>query len=215
MNESNLELNVDPLISAYKNNNVEYYLKIVEGKDTIFTIDSVCINRNGLITLEKVTKGWKNETINEYDSLNRNIKTEHNSDIHYKAEFEYKFKKKGNLIKYSKKTKGNNYKLYEYFKFEKNRLIKQFVYDEETKDTVRIINYKYNANNKINEILKNNLLDKYKVKTKYTYRANNTLKQIIDNTEVKYISEKTGLIDSVKQEFLGEKTIYKYFYRKK
>jgi hypothetical protein len=213
--ESNLELNIDPLTNAYKNNNVEYYLKIVSGKDTIYTIDSVCINRNGLITLERVKKGWFSETKNEYDSINRIIKTEHNSDINYKIGFEYKLDEKtGNLIRYSKNKALKKLKSYEYFKYEKGKLIQQFVYDEETKDTVRIITYKYNRKNKIIQILKNNLLDKYEVKTEYKYRPNNTLKQIIDYAEVKYISEKTGLIDSVKQKFPNEKTTYKYFYRK-
>lgn len=215
ISESNLELNIDPLTNAYKNNNVEYYLKIVSGKDTIYTIDSVCINRNGLITLERVKKGWFSETKNEYDSINRIIKTEHKSDINYKIGFEYKLDEKtGNLIRYSKNKAHKKLKSYEYFKYEKGKLIQQFVYDEETKDTVRIITYKYNRKNKIIQISKNNLLDKYEVKTEYKYRPNNTLKQIIDYGEVKYISEKTGLIDSVKQKFPNEKTTYKYFYRK-
>jgi len=215
ISESNLELNVDPLINAYKNNNVEYYLKIVSGKDTIYTTDSVCINKNGLITLESVKKGCLSETKNEYDSLNRIIKTEHNSDIHYRIGFEYKLDEKtGNLIRYSKNQTHKKLKSYEYFKYEKGKLIQQFVYNEDTKDTLRIITYKYNKKNKIIQISKNNLFDKYEIKTEYTYRPNNTLKQIIDYAEVKYISEKTGLIDSVKQKFPNEKITYKYFYRK-
>lgn len=166
ISESNLKLNVDPLIDAYKNNNVEYYLKIVRGKDTIYTIDSVCVNRNGFITLEKEKKGWFREIKNEYDSLNRIIKTEHNSDIHYKIEFEYKLDEKtGNLIKYSKNQTHSKLKSFKYFKFEKGKLTKQFVYNEETKDTVEIITYKYNKEHKIIEISRNNLLDKYEVKT--------------------------------------------------
>jgi len=196
VSESSLELNVDPLTEAYKKNNVEYYLRVVSGKDTIYTIDSVCVNENGLITLEKVKKGLFSETKNEYDSLNRIIKTEHNSDVHYKSKIAYHLDEKSKRLisydfPYNPNTKSFNTKPNSimYHKFGNEKLIEEILIYAESKDTIRINQFRYNSKNKINEISRNNLIDKHEVKTEYKYRANNTLSEIIGDGEVKYISE--------------------------
>ena len=214
-------LNVDPLTESNKKNNVEYYLRIVSGKDTIFTVDSVCVNKKGMITLEKVKKGWFSETQNEYDSLNRIIQSEHHSDIHYKSKIEYSFDKKyNNLISYVFSYNGKSKSFNKspnaiiYYEFENNKLSKEIFIDIQSKDTITIAEYKYNPSNKISLITRKNLLDKYEVKTEYKYRKNNTLSEIIGEGEIKYISEKTGLIDSVKQTYPNERTTYNYYFRK-
>ena len=220
-NESRLNLNVDPLTQAYKKNNVEYYLKIVSGKDTIYTIDSVCVNKNGLITLERTKKGWFSESSNEYDSLNRIIKSEHNSDIHYKSKMKYKLDKKsknvnGFTYSYSGYSQSLKTKLVAimYYKFGNDRLVEEILYDIESKDTVRINKYLYDSNNKIRKILRKNVKEKYKDTTEYKYNKNNILIEIVGSGEVKHISQKTGLIDSVKQKYPNERITYKYYFRR-
>ena len=220
-NESSLVLNVDPLIESYKKNNVEYYLRIVSGKDTIYTVDSVCVNKKGMITLEKVKRGWFSETRNKYDSLNRIIQSEHHSDIHYKSKIVYGFDEKhNNLISYIFSNNGMSKSFDKspngiiYYEFENNRLSKEIFIDIQSKDTITLNQYKYNSKNKISKILKKNLLDNYEVKIEYKYRKNNTLSEIIGESEIKYISKKTGLIDSVKQTDSNERITYNYYFRK-
>ena len=218
--ESSLNINVDPLTQAYKKNNVEYYLKITSGKDTIYTIDSVCVNKNGLITLERTKKGWFSETRNEYDSLNRIIKSEHNSDIHYKSKMKYKLDKKSKNLSsfiyafsgYSQSLKTKPVAIM-YHKFINDRLVEEILYDIESKDTVRINKYFYNSNNKIQKKLCKKVNEKYEDTTEYKYNKNNILTEIVGSGEVKYISQKTGLIDSVKQSYPNERITYKYYFR--
>ena len=222
VNESSLEINIDPLTKAYKKNNIEYYLRVVSGKDTIYTIDSVCVNENGLITLKEVKKGYTNKTSYDYDLLNRIIQIEHHSDIHYKSKIAYLLDEKSNNLSaygflYNSNTKSFHAKPNSImrFNFENEKLIEEVLIDIESNDTFIKTQYKYNSKNKISEISKNNLIDKFEVKTKYNYRENNTLSEIIEDGEVKYISEKSGLIDSVKRTFPNEKIYYKYYFRKK
>ena len=222
VSESSLNLNVDPLTEAYKYNNVEYYLRIVFWKDTIATFDSVCVNKTGLITFEKTKKSGYNENRIEYDSLNRIIKVEHHSDIHYKSKIEYEHDKKSNdlishIFSYNENTNSysTNANGIKYHKFRNGKLSEQIYIDIESKDTLEKNIYSYNSNNKLYKISKNHLIDNFENKIEYKYRKNNSLKEIIDNGEVKYISEKSGLIDSVKQTNLNETIIYKYYFRKK
>lgn len=209
-----MELNIDPLTKAYKKNNVEYYLRVVSGKDTIYTIDSVCVNRNGLVTLKEIKKGYADKTSYEYDLLNRIIQTEHDSDIHSKFKTYYKQEKESNtLIGFNTNSLDKKPSSLEYFIFENNKLKEQIVIDIKSNDTIMKTQYKYNSKKNISEISKNNLIDNYEVKTEYGYRKNNTLSEIIGHGEVKYISEKTGLIDSVKQKYPHIRTTYKYHFK--
>ena len=66
--------------------------------------------------------------------------------------------------------------------------------------------------NKIKSIKRKNLEDDYVTQTKYIYAKDSVLTQIIEEVSVKYISPKTGLIDSVSNGLRGGKIIYKYFY---
>lgn len=221
--ESNFVLNVDPLTESYKKNNVEYYLKIVSGRDTIYTIDSVCVNENGMITLSKVKKGWVSETRNEYNALNRIIQSEHHSDFHFKSKKEYQFDENTNTLisndffnnGMSKSKFNKTPDCITYYIFKEDKLSKEIFFDIKSKDTISIKEYKYNSKNKISKILIKELLDQYEVKAEYKYRKNNTLSEIIGDGEVKYISERTGLIDSVKQVSPNFIRTYKYYFRKK
>lgn len=218
--ESNLVLNIDPLSEAYFKNNVKYYLRIDSANDTIFNIDSVCINKNGLVFYKKAIKGWFTKTNYNYDKLNRIISIEHHSDIHYKSKIEYKFDENSNtLISHNFYNNGlTNSKFTDqpnaitHYIFNNQKLTSEILIDNESKDTINIIHYKYNSNKNLIESSIKNLEYGNEDKTVYKYRENNTLCEIIQHGEIKYISEKTGLIDSVKQKFPNEKITYKYFY---
>lgn len=218
--ESSLELNADPLTAAYKKNKVAAYLRVVSGNDTIYRIDSVSINKEGFVTLKQCKHGYSNKTIYQYDQLNRIIECEHHSDVHYKVKTEYQRSEKPNRLTahnfaYSPSTKSYDKKpgSITYFKFGNGKLLEETVIDVESKDTIVKILYRYNSKGKIIEISRNMLINKEEKEIKYKYRSNNTLREIIENDEVKYISKKTGLIDSIEQKYPNEKTTYTYYFR--
>ena len=184
------DLNVDPLVSAYKKNEIDFYIILKKWKDTIVERDSVVVNKNGYIT-DRIA--WTKEHF-KYDSINRIIEHKLDSDIHFLNKMNYRLDNNNHEVLQI----INNGQITYHFKYDdKFKRLKNKYFLDENLDTLVSTIYKY-ANDKIILIKENHPTEKWSTKIEFIYDKNQKLRIIKNGVygETQYISNRTGLIDS-------------------
>ncbi len=197
-------LDTSPQTEAFKKNKITSYVIHSATGDTITFKDSVLVNANGLPTAYFTTYGMDNRTRTStttitYDSLNRMKTLYIKNDFPFTTKMTY-WKDDKQKIVFAKAAGGI---IHYQFDNDFKRLMRTYVIDSVSPDTVSDFNYAYGDGKLISVSEKSN--NKWIQKTEYVYN-HQKLKYIKTGSDTSYISQKTGLIDST-----SSKKFYKYY----
>jgi hypothetical protein len=191
---------VDLMKDAYKTNRIKGFVKtyIVDGKT--YKIDSTVLNDRGKIKNVFRLMAFGGADTLKYDSMDRLVADSHGSDVW--RDFEIKYKEIPDDEKVVQRwidvTDNDSILAYEYtIKYNSNLDTIQSISTRMIGDTTLTIKYRY-QNNRLAEIGPDNA----GISSKYVYKPSGQLDLVVKYHksrpfEVEFVSNKTGLIDSV------------------
>lgn len=204
------DLYVDPMIAAYKENHIDHYKKYTEWKGILIAEETVYLNECGLPVRTSHISGTLSGERFEYDSLCRVIEYRHDNDIHFKAQYHYRLVPEANRVLQYEGKDTTNARIFQY-----NEDFGRLICESGKRDIFENIVYEYSGD-KIKAIIKTyREIPDHAIKTEFVYNKKGKLKIIRQpEGETAYVSEKTGLIDSVVTAAKEDRVYYKYFKRK-